>query len=54
MVMRGDSCHEGCGFESQHSILDGHFSHMFVVKICNDFCLKKAKINEKETGMAQF
>ena len=31
--MGGESCSEGCGFESQHCILDGHFSHIFVVKI---------------------
>ena len=50
MVMGGDSCPEGCGFESKHCILDGHFSHIFVVKIFNDVCLKKTKINEKEAG----
>ena len=33
VVMEGDSCSEGRGFESQHHILDGHFSHIFVVKI---------------------
>ena len=33
MVMGGDSFLEGHVFESQHSILDGHFSHIFVVKI---------------------
>ena len=33
MVMGGDSCFEDCVFESQHRILDGHFSHLFVVKI---------------------
>ena len=33
VVMGGDSCSEGRGFESQHHILDGHFSHLFVVKI---------------------
>ena len=33
MVMGGDSCPEGRGFKSQHRILDGHFSHKFVVKI---------------------
>ena len=33
MVMGGDSCSEGRGFESRHRILDGHFSHLFVVKI---------------------
>ena len=33
MVMRGDSCSEGRGFESQHHILNGHFSHLFVVRI---------------------
>ena len=33
MVMGGDSCTEGRGFESQHHILVGHFSQIFVVKI---------------------
>ena len=33
VVMGGDSCSKGCGFKSQHRILDGHFSHLFVVKI---------------------
>ena len=37
MVMRGDSCSEGCGFKSQHRKLDGHFSHVFFVKNCNVF-----------------
>ena len=28
LVVKGvGSCSEGCGFESQHRILDGHFSH---------------------------
>ena len=30
VVTGGDSCSEGHGFESQHHILDGHFSHLFV------------------------
>ena len=30
--MGGDSCSTGREFESQHRILDGHFSHLFVVK----------------------
>ena len=29
----GGSCSDGHGFESQHHILDGHFSHLFVAKI---------------------
>ena len=33
MVMGGDSWTEGRGVESQHHILDGHFSHIFVAKI---------------------
>ena len=33
VVMGWDSCSEGRGFESQHHILDGHFSRWFVVKI---------------------
>ena len=32
VVTWGDSCCEGCGFESQCRILDGHFSYLFVVK----------------------
>ena len=33
VVMWGDSCSEGCEFKSQHHILDGHFSHLFLVRI---------------------
>ena len=33
VVMGGDSCSKGRGFKFQHRILDGHFSHLFVVKI---------------------
>ena len=33
MVMGGDSFSKGHGFESLCRILDGHFSHLFVVKI---------------------
>ena len=42
MVMGGDSRTKGRGFESWHSILDGHdiFSPSFVVKIV---CLKRQK-----------
>ena len=31
MVMGSDSHSEGCGFESQHCLLDGHFfTYMYV------------------------
>ena len=43
MVKGGDSCSEGCGFESQHCILDGHFSHTFVVRIV---MFEKTKISD--------
>ena len=33
VVMGGDSCSKGCRFLSQHCILDGHFSHLFVVRV---------------------
>ena len=33
MVMGGDSRSEGRGFESRCRILDGHFYHLFVVKL---------------------
>ena len=52
MVMRGDSCSEGRGFKSPHCKLDGHFSHLFVVKIVMLF--EKTKINEKEAGDGPF
>ena len=32
VVMGRDSHSEGCGFKSRHRILDGHFSHIIVVK----------------------
>ena len=53
-VMGGDSRSEGRGFESRHYILYGHFSHIFVVKNCDDVCLKRPKINEKEAGVVPF
>ena len=33
VVMGDDSCSRGCEFESRRRILDGLFSHLFVVKI---------------------
>ena len=33
MVTGGDSCSEGREFKFQHRIPDGHFSHLFVVRI---------------------
>ena len=33
VVMGGDSFSEGCGFKFRHCTQDGHFSHIFVVKI---------------------
>ena len=49
VVMRGDSRLEGCGFESQHRILDGHCSTSICCKKL--YCLfEKTKINEKQAG----
>ena len=55
MVMGGDSCSKGCGFESWCCILDEHdiFSHWLVLKNCI-VCLKRPKINEKEAGFGPF
>ena len=33
LLMGRDSCSKGREFPSRHCILDGHFSHLFVVKI---------------------
>ena len=54
VVMGGDSCSEGCGFKSQHRILDGHFFTDICCKNCNDVYLKRLKINEKEAGVGPF
>ena len=32
VVMGADSCSEGHRFDSQHSIMHGHFSHIFEYK----------------------
>ena len=42
MVMGGDSCAEGCGFESQHCILDELFVTYICCKNCN-VCLKRCQ-----------
>ena len=49
MVMGGYSCPEGRGLKYQHCIPDGHFSHIFVVKLVM-FILK----NEKVVGDGPF
>ena len=48
MVMGRDSRSKGHGFESRHRIQDGHFFAYICCKNCNDVCLKRPKINEKE------
>ena len=42
VVMGGDSCSEGRGFESQHYILDGNFLTFICCQTCNA-CLKRRK-----------
>ena len=55
LVVMGSNLHyEGCGFESQHHILYGHFFTCICCKNCNDVHLKRPKINEKEAGVDPF
>ena len=49
VVMGGDSCFRGCKFESQHRILDGHFSHVSVVRIVM-FVWKDEKKRKRDQG----
>ena len=49
--MGGDSCPEGCGFESLHLILDGHFFTLICCKSCN-VCLKRRKYMKKRPALA--
>ena len=51
VVMGDDSCSKGRGFKSLRRILDGHFSHWFVVKIV---CLKRQKKTKKRPALAHF
>lgn len=50
MARGGDSQSESRGFEFHHRILDGDFSHRFLVKIVLMFDCKRPKINEKRGG----
>ena len=54
MVKGRDTRSKGCGFKSWHRLLDGHFSTYICCKNCNDDCLKRPKINEKEAGVGPF
>ena len=50
--MGGDSYIKGCWFKYQQHILDGLFSHLFLVKIVI-FVWRGPKINENRPGMAR-
>ena len=52
--MGRESCSKSRGFESRHCILDGHFFTYICCKNCNDVCLKRPKINEREAGVGPF
>ena len=55
VVMGGDSCPKGRGFESRHRILEGHFFTYICCKNCNGVCFKKTKNNWfKRLGLAHF
>ena len=42
VIIGGDSCSDGYGFESQHCILDGHFFTYLCCRNCN-VCSKRRK-----------
>ena len=54
VVMGRESRSEGRGFESRHYILDGHFSHIFVVKIVMIFVWKDQNQTKNRQGLAHF
>ena len=47
MVMGMDSHSKGHGYESRHCILDGHFSHVFLVEL---YCLIEKTENKQKRG----
>ena len=51
MVMGGDLRSRGRGFESQHRILDGHFSHLLYKLYC---LFVESENNEKEARYGPF
>ena len=51
VVKWGDSQSEGCEFESRRRILDGHFSHLYVVRIVM-FIWKDENKRKKRPGFA--
>ena len=50
VVMGGSLRSEGCEFKSQHHILDGQFSHLFVVRILMFVWKDESKQKEAEDG----
>ena len=48
VVMGGDSCSKGRGFESRRNKLMDIFFTLICCTICNDVCLKRQKINDKK------
>ena len=54
VVTGGDLTSEGCGFESQHCVLHGHYCTIISCKIVLMFVWKWPKLNEKEAGDGQF
>ena len=54
VVMGDDWCLKGCGFKSWCCILDGHFFTLICCTNCNDVCLRRPNINEKEVGVGPF
>ena len=53
MVMGDDSCSKGLGFESPRPT-GWTFFTLICCKNCNNVCLKRLKINEKEAGVDPF
>ena len=49
IVVGGNSSSKGCGFETLHFTLDGHFSHLFVVMF-----VWKDENKQKEAGDGPF
>ena len=52
VVMGGDLCSKGCGFESRHRTLDGYniFSYIFVVRIVMFVRKDEGRQKEAEDG----
>ena len=54
VAMGDDTCSRGCGFKSQHQVLDGYFFTLICCKNCIVCLFEKTENKQKEAGYGPF